>query len=212
MPRGGKRTGAGRKKGSKKGSLSKTETITVRVRPELRAALEASARKKDIPVSQEIKQRLTESFSAGLRDEQIRFFGGDETFALMALIGQAAKHAGQISTHGLREWYDNEYSFKVALLAAENILRRFAPSDAAHEEVLAGSIATHLTAEQLAQSIANGTVHTVLQALPERPVNGAANAEGGRVYYSDQLLMGPEIRRRLGTLFDRLNKKVGTQS
>lgn len=209
MPSGGKRAGAGRKKGTLKGSVSKRETITVRVHPDLRAALEAAAKRKDKSVSWEIDRRLKESFSSGLREEQIRFFGGEETFALMQLLGQAVRSAGVISTHGLHQWFDHSYSFEVALLAVEKILLRFAPSDTEDGELPEDSIRKHMTVEQIAQSIANGTLHTVEHALPARPVNGARNAGGGSVYYSDQLLMGPEIKRRLGSLFYRLKSKTG---
>ncbi len=196
----GKRTKGRPPKGAYK---EKTATLTTRITPELRSALDTAARKNKVSLSQEIEHRLRNSFDREMqrdwRDRLADDLGGKKTFALLLVISQFVQGIEMLTG---KRWHDDPYTIEEVGKGIIVILNRLAPpGEPTPPESLRWE---HDTPLHLAAAL--GLLTTVqLSELP-RQLPGRSET-GGKVILSDPIVRSATVKELLGNVAKRLEAK-----
>lgn len=199
----------------KRGPKPKGSTaFTMRLRDDLRAALEQAAARSGKTITEEIHSRLALTFEDPAQTKAE--FGGRQPYAIMRRIMETWWKAGlQAYFHRTNrgaadplEWLSDRYAFDQAVRCATTILEGFRPPG----EIVAPEIPTTGKPEfdealrNIGMSLGRGALIDILQVeLDPPPLIGDANA---RKQVSDDL--GPTLRRRLGQpIFDPRFQRKG---
>jgi hypothetical protein len=102
-----------------------TAVLSTRIRPELRAALEAAARARGVSLSHEIEHRLRRTF---YDDEKItEAFGSRRNYALMRMIGSIIEMMMNVKNRKA-EWLDDPYLFEQVTKSINVVLEAIRPT------------------------------------------------------------------------------------
>lgn len=202
----GKKTTATRRRGRPpKGHYrDKAATLTTRITPKLRTALDREAKLAHRSLSQEVEWRLRNTFDPELRrdrrDQLAEVFGGHETFALLLLLGQVIQSVEFMTT---RKWHDDAYTREQVQQATAEVLTALGPRGEA--EPPKSMTFPH---EQTPPSYAAawGVLTQVRMASEETPIP-EQNDAGGFAFYGEMMKRSAGIRRGLGTIVKRLEEE-----
>jgi hypothetical protein len=178
----------------------KSATLTTRLMPTTRAALEREAKRAKRSLSQEVERRLVDSLEKPIKQ---RAFGTGHARALALLV---AKLAGGIEASTGKTWREDRYTAAAISTAIATMLARLSPGGELRVppvllEMMRQSGAEDLRRpETLAYSFAFGLLEQ-LRMLRHAPSPSA----GSRFQYSDEVYQLPEVAKDLGLSEDELS-------
>lgn len=110
--------------------INKSQTLTTRITPKLKKALEKAAKENGRSVSQETELRLRNSFDTSLQNntphsQLIETMGGEKSFALLRLMGFIISHIQECMGKTWDEDKDTNWHIRLALPAIYNWLSPF---------------------------------------------------------------------------------------
>ena len=100
----------------------KLKVISTRITGDLRKALDQECKKTGHSMSQEIEQRLRQSFAYQLRMEEI--FGGPKNYALFRLIKTAMEFVEEVTGQC---WHEDAYTHRECKQAISAVLKELRP-------------------------------------------------------------------------------------
>jgi hypothetical protein len=183
-------------------------SLGLRVTPNLKSALDDTAKQSGRSQSQEAEFRLERSFlEQRLMIEALELTYDKELAGILMVLGEAMKATGRSAAfaatrtlEGSRTWWDNPYGFAQATNAAIAILDAMKPSgEPTPPPEFAGRVAG-FDMGQVTENLGRGFARSILAEIAsEEPRNTTA------------IERAPLLRRALGSLANRI-KKVGSNS
>lgn len=148
------------------------ENLTIRIRPELKQALERSADEHQRSLSAEVESRLGITVeSDNLLDQVLDLAFGRQGAALLLMLGfvmrDAGAHAGFMKTHtlaGASGWPDVPYAFDMAKQAVDTVFEALYP-EGEREAPWGGKISSGPDFGELNKVLGNGFATGLLNAV-----------------------------------------------
>lgn len=179
----------------------KRAIFSMRMRPEMRASLEAAAAASGKSITDEIHDRLAQSFAK--EDRTLAEFGGSQPHAIIRLImenfwlaGAQAYFQKHLQVAKPQDWLNDPYAYDEAVKCAAGILEGFRPSGeiAPPNLSLTGNPIVDQGRANLGAGLAEGALFGILQAETDLPLSIADADIRKRIAYE----LGPLLRRRIG--------------
>jgi hypothetical protein len=179
----------------------KTESLTTRITPDLRAALEREAERNGRSISQQAEWLMKDALDMPRRIE--REWGGEHVYALARLVARAVR---EIEGYTWRHWFDDAFTGRAARASINILMEHLAPEPdgplvlpeqveraaQATARAFPGQLEFHRQPEGVAQAVALGLL-SQLETYDEPPaLSHPRNEHCSDVYYEM-----PRLRRAL---------------
>jgi hypothetical protein len=180
----------------------KGATLTTRLRDDTRFALQASADRRRISLSQEVEMRLRQSLAEEEAAPKIHeAFGGAATFTIFMMAAECVR-AIQIGTG--KTWLDDPFLHTKAVEVVTQMMREFRPAGSEVRPDNFNPTRERLPDEYYVHAIVLGHLQQMINTRDEASLGRVKNAQGGAVHYGESARKAPTKRRNLGKYLNRL--------